>query len=121
MVIGQHHAHYAEPEPACPLGNGADQEVRRGGERAAEMMLAEEDALEAQRLVARPQVEIARDVVADVARRGIVGLAAQLGEELEQPGFDHCSSPAMTRFSVRKSSARLPRPTRRSSSRSCVT
>src|ERR1044072_8813642 len=119
MVIGQHHAHYAEPEPACPLGNGADQEVRRGGERAAEMMLAEEDALEAQCLVARPQVEIARDVIGDVARRGIAGLVAQLGKEIEQPGFDHSSSPAMTRFRVRMSSDRLPRPTRPASWRRC--
>ena len=48
LVERQHHAHGAESQPLGGAGDGGDQQIGRWTVGEAEMMLAEEDAFEAE-------------------------------------------------------------------------
>jgi hypothetical protein len=54
------------------------------------MVLAEEYTFEAKRLVTDPQIEIPREECRHIARIRLRAWAAQFGQELKYPWFDHC-------------------------------
>jgi hypothetical protein len=54
------------------------------------MVLAKEYAFEAKRLVTNPQVEVAHEECCYIASIGLHAWAAQFGQELKYPWFDHC-------------------------------
>src|SRR5215813_7281839 len=60
------------------------------------MMLAEKYAFEAKCLVPDPQIEVTGEECRHIARIRFHTWAAQLGQELKYPGFDHSKLP--TRF-----------------------
>src|SRR6185369_10377786 len=59
IVIGQDHAQGAEPQALRARRHVGDDQIGRRAVAASEMMLAEEDALEAERLGPLPEAEIA--------------------------------------------------------------
>jgi hypothetical protein len=62
MVVGQDGAHHAEPKLAGSAGERGDEQVRGRRERPGEVVLAEEDALEAERFVFGPETQISFEV-----------------------------------------------------------
>ena len=96
-MIGRHHAHDAEPDAFGPQRDAGNQEVGRRRIAGAEVMLAEEDAVEAGGLRARPQIEIGVEMT---LRHGGIELLRQFRrrhEKLKNPGFDHSPLPPTVR------------------------
>jgi len=96
-MIGRHHAHDAEPDAFGPQRDAGNQEVGRRRIGGAEVMLAEEDAVEAGGLRARPQIEIGVEMT---LRHGGIEPLRQFRrrhEKLKNPGFDHSALPPTVR------------------------
>ena len=93
-VVRHHHAHDAETQRFGAAGDRRDQKIGRRAVGVAEMVLAEKDALETQRLGARPDAEICLEIfchrfrIDEAARR-----IGQFWKKLEQPRFDHAMPP----------------------------
>src|SRR5262245_50469602 len=88
-VIGRHHAERSQPQFPGPRRHVGDEQVGRRRIGCAEMVLAEEDAFEARRLGARPQVEIGFEIAQRFGRIEPLVKLAWRGKELEYPGLYH--------------------------------
>src|SRR5262249_6077350 len=88
-VVGRYHSQCPQTKRPGSQRNVGDQKVRRGRIGHAEMMLAEEDALEPRRLGAGPQLEIGIEIALRCLGIELVQKSARRGEELEDPRLDH--------------------------------
>src|SRR6185437_9977060 len=95
LPIGQHDAHDAEPQPVRYRREMGDEQVRRRAEAETEMMLAEENALEAEFLGAAPQIEMPAIALGGLGGAG-VSAAHRRAEQLENPRLDHRRAAAPT-------------------------
>src|SRR6185437_4287005 len=84
-----------EPQPLRYRREMGDEQVRRRAEAETEMMLAEENALEAEFLGAAPQIEMPAIALGGLGGAG-VSAAHRRAEQLENPRLDHRRAAAPT-------------------------
>jgi hypothetical protein len=85
LVERQHHAHGPEPQPPGGASDGGNQQVGRRAVGEAEMVLAEEDAFEAETVQALPQGDTRIEHCRRCLRRNLLARTALSVQELEDP------------------------------------